>query len=218
MRNILSIALAAFATSAFAAPAPDKRQQGSAIGYASLNGGTKGVAGGTTTTVSTYAQFTAATKISGPKVIYISGTISGSEKVRATNDTSIIGLNSNSGWTGFGLYIRRVKNVIVQNVKVTKSPADAGDAIGVDDSTNVWVDHVDLSSALVSDKDFYDGLFDVSHGSDYITLSNSYLHDHWKASLVGDSDNNADEDRGHLTVTYANNIWVRPKTLPHVVW
>lgn len=50
-----------------------------------------------------------------------------------------------------------------------------------------------------------DGLLDVTHGSDWVTLSNNYLHDHYKASLVGHSDSNGDEDTGHLTVTYYKN-------------
>jgi pectate lyase len=37
---------------------------------------------------------------------------------------------------------------------------------------------------------------------DWITVSFCYIHDHWKASLVGHSDNNGSEDRGHMTVTY----------------
>lgn len=40
-----------------------------------------------------------------------------------------------------------------------------------------------------------------------MTVSNTFIHDHWKASLVGHSDSNEDEDSGHLTVTYANNYW-----------
>ena len=34
-----------------------------------------------------------------------------------------------------------------------------------------------------------------------------YLHDHYKASLIGHSDNNAAEDTGHLHVTQHNNYW-----------
>jgi pectate lyase len=41
----------------------------------------------------------------------------------------------------------------------------------------------------------------------HLTLVSTYFHDHWKTSLVGHSDKNADEDRGHLRVTYANNHW-----------
>ena len=53
----------------------------------------------------------------------------------------------------------------------------------------------------------YDGLLDVTHGSDYVSLTNNFIHDHYKASLVGHSNNNGDEDTGHLLVTYANNYF-----------
>ncbi|CAE6470389.1 unnamed protein product, partial [Rhizoctonia solani] len=54
------------------------------------------------------------------------------------------------------------------------------------------------------DKDFYDGLLDVTHGSTFVSITNSNLHDHFKASLVGHSDNNESEDK-KITVTYALN-------------
>lgn len=65
----------------------------------------------------------------------------------------------------------------------------------------------DVSSDLNNGKDYYDGLIDVTHASDWVTISNSYIHDHFKASLIGHSDNNAAEDTGHLTVTQHNNYW-----------
>ncbi len=74
-------------------------------------------------------------------------------------------------------------------------------------SNNIWIDHVDVSSDMDHDKDYYDGLLDFKRGSDYITVSNSYIHDHWKASLVGHSNSNEDEDKGKLHITYANNYW-----------
>ena len=40
-----------------------------------------------------------------------------------------------------------------------------------------------------------------------MTVTNSYLHDHWKASLVGHSDNNGAQDTA-LQVTFALNRWV----------
>ncbi|KAI0451310.1 pectin lyase fold/virulence factor [Xylaria acuta] len=92
-------------------------------------------------------------------------------------------------------------------MKISKVLADYGDAITIQASKNVWVDHVDLSSDMDHDKDYYDGLVDVSHGADWITISNSYIHDHWKGTLVGHSDSNSAEDTGHLTVTYANNYF-----------
>ncbi|KAJ8122790.1 hypothetical protein O1611_g9754 [Lasiodiplodia mahajangana] len=92
-------------------------------------------------------------------------------------------------------------------MKISKVLADYGDAITIQASKNVWVDHCDLSSDMDHDKDYYDGLVDVTHASDYVTISNNYIHDHWKGSLVGHSDSNGDEDTGHLIVTYANNYF-----------
>jgi pectate lyase len=38
-------------------------------------------------------------------------------------------------------------------------------------------------------------------------VSNTFIHDHWKASLIGHSDSNGDEDTGYLHVTQNNNYW-----------
>jgi pectate lyase len=38
-------------------------------------------------------------------------------------------------------------------------------------STNVWVDHCEFYSGPTDDKDYYDGLVDVSHAADFITIS-----------------------------------------------
>lgn len=43
---------------------------------------------------------------------------------------------------------------------------------------------------------------------DWITVSHCKFHDHWKASLVGHTDSNGYQDKGHLTVTYSNNHFV----------
>lgn len=40
-----------------------------------------------------------------------------------------------------------------------------------------------------------------------LTLTSTYFHDHWKASLAGHSDSNGSEDKGKLHLTYANNNW-----------
>ncbi|TRX94292.1 hypothetical protein FHL15_004759 [Xylaria flabelliformis] len=176
------------------------------IGYAQQNGGTKGGAGGTTTTVSSLAAFTAAAGADGAAVIVVKGSISGAAKVKVTSNKSIIGA-SGSSLTGIGLTINKQSNVIVRNLKISKVLADYGDAITIQASKNVWVDHVDVSSDRDHDKDYYDGLIDITHGSDWVTVSNSYLHDHWKGTLVGHSDSNSAEDTGHLTVTYANNYF-----------
>ena len=112
-----------------------------------------------------------------------------------------------------------MSNVIIRNIKISKVLAGAGDAIGtlsacrlslpsnvvfivgIQAASKVWIDHTELSSDRDHDKDYYDGLLDVTHGSFAITLSFNILHDHWKASLVGHSDSNGSEDAA-LRVTY----------------
>ncbi|KAK7747401.1 hypothetical protein SLS53_001656 [Cytospora paraplurivora] len=176
------------------------------IGYATQNGGTSGGANGTQTTVSSLEDLKSAASADGAAIIIIDGEITGSDKVDITSDKTIIGA-AGSSLNGIGLRVKKQSNVIIRNVKISKVLADNGDAITIQASNNVWIDHADLSSDRDHDKDYYDGLLDVTHGSDYVTISNTYFHDHWKGSLVGHSDNNGDEDKGHLIVTYANNYW-----------
>ncbi|KKK23849.1 putative pectate lyase [Aspergillus ochraceoroseus] len=180
-----------------------------AFGFASLNGGTTGGgSGGTTTTVSSYAQFTAAVANDEPKVVVVGGPITQAAKaVKVGSNTSILGKDSKAVLTGFGLLVKKKKNVIIRNLGVKKVLAANGDAIAVQESTNVWIDHCDVSSDRDHDKDYYDGLLDVTHAADYVTISNTLIHDHWKASLVGHSDKNGAQDTGHLHITYANNHW-----------
>ncbi|EFQ31411.1 pectate lyase [Colletotrichum graminicola] len=173
------------------------------VGYGA---GTTGGAGGATTTVSTVAQFTAAVASEDPAVIVVQGAITGAAKARVASNKTVIGLPGSS-LTGVGLYVNKVENVILRNLKIAKVEADNGDAIGIQASSRVWVDHCDLSSDRDNGKDFYDGLLDITHAAMAVTVSNTYLHDHYKTSLIGHSDSNAAEDTGKLFVTYANNYW-----------
>ncbi|KAK3695989.1 hypothetical protein LTR37_018207 [Vermiconidia calcicola] len=209
MKFSTSIAVAALAELAFCAPTRISKRQSSEgpVGYASLNGGTTGGQGGSETTVSDLDAFIEAVGSDSAAIVYVSGTVSGSESVYVTSDKSILGLNSDSRLDGVGLYIKEANNVIVQNLAISNVLADNNDAIGIQESTNVWIDHCDLSSNMEHDKDYYDGLLDITHASDYVTVSNTYFHDHWKATLVGHSDDNGEEDTGHLRVTYANNYF-----------
>lgn len=84
----------------------------------------------------------------------------------------------NAALEGIGLTILNQKNVIVRNMKISKVEADYGDAITIQKTTNVWVDHCDLSATREGDKDFYDGLTDLSHAADWVTVSHTYFHDH----------------------------------------
>ncbi|KUI69830.1 putative pectate lyase A [Cytospora mali] len=176
------------------------------IGYCTQNGGTTGGASGSQTTVSTLDDLRTAASADGAAIIIVDGAITGDEQIDISSDKTVIGA-AGSSLTGVGLRVKKASNVIIRNMKISKVLADAGDAIAIQASSNVWVDHCDLSSDMDHDKDYYDGLCDVTHASNYVTISNTYFHDHWKASLVGHSNNNGDEDTGNLIVTYANNYW-----------
>jgi len=133
--------------------------------------------------------------------------ISGAKSVSIGSNKTILGKNANAALNGVGLKVDKQKNVIIRNLKISKVKASSGDAVAIQASKNVWVDHMDLSSDQNNGKDFYDGLLDITHACDFVTVSNTFLHDHFKASLVGHSDSNGAEDKGHLTVTYVNNHW-----------
>lgn len=193
---------------ALAAPKLKKRTSTSeacSVGYCTLNGGTTGGGSATAVTVSTLDDLISAVDGDDSKVVIIDGTITGSEAVDVGSNTSILGA-SGATLSGVGLRVKDVSNVIIRNVKIEKVLADAGDAIGVQAASQVWIDHNDLSSDQDHDKDYYDGLLDITHGCYGVTVSNNYLHDHWKASLVGHSDNNGDEDAA-LRVTYYGNFF-----------
>lgn len=63
-------------------------------------------------------------------------------------------------------------------MKIAKVLAAYGDAVTIQLSTNVWVDHCDLSGDETVGKDTYDGLVDLSHAADFVTISNTYFHNH----------------------------------------
>ncbi|CAE6484723.1 unnamed protein product [Rhizoctonia solani] len=193
---------------AYATPVVEKRASTSdkaTIGYATLSGGTTGGGSASAVTVTTLAALKTAVSGSTAKVVIVSGTITGNEVVKVGANTSILG-KSGATLNGVGLRVIDVSNVIIRNLKINKVLADAGDAIGVQASNRVWIDSVELWSDRDHDKDYYDGLLDLTHGVYAASVTNSYLHDHWKASLVGHSDSNESEDKA-IQVTYAFNKW-----------
>jgi pectate lyase len=61
------------------------------IGYCTQNGGTTGGAGGDTVTVTDLAGLTEAAESEGPLTVIVSGSISGSAKIRVAADKTIYG-------------------------------------------------------------------------------------------------------------------------------
>ena len=176
--------------------------ESSPIGYGA---GTTGGAGGATVTVTSYAQLVTEAKSTSPRIIRINGMITGAqETIYVTSNKTIVGVGANSGVVGGGFFVKKASNVILRNLKISLAKAPV-DLIQIQKSDHVWVDHNELFNDTSHDKDYYDGLLDINHGSDFITVSWNRLHDHYKGSLIGHSDKNAAEDTGKLRVTYSHN-------------
>jgi pectate lyase len=181
-----------------------------------MNGPTTGGCGGAVVTVTTLAQLQAeANKRTPPRSSWSTGLITGSAEVVVRNNKSIIGVGANSGLVGIELSIEHMHpaNVIVRNLNISKVQAGTadGDAIHIQDADHIWVDHNTLSSDLTHGTDFYDGLLDVTHAGDFVTVSWNHFATHIKTSLVGHDDDNASEDTGHLRITYHHNWWDQTK-------
>jgi pectate lyase len=157
--------------------------------------GTTGGAGGETVTVSSADQFIEAAESDGAMVIQVDGTISLSDMTDVTSNKTIVGVGTNGVIEGGGLNVSEADNVIIQNVTIRGS---GDDNINVQYSTNVWIDHNDLSGAS-------DGALDIKRASDGITVSWNHFHDQDKNALLGHDDGNGSEDSGRLHVTYAYN-------------
>ncbi|KAF8912440.1 pectate lyase B [Mucidula mucida] len=169
--------------------------------------GTTGGGNATPVTVSTCAALESAIGAEGPAVVKITSTISGCGVLDIEADKTVLGVGSSGRITGGGFRVRRTSNVIIRNL-IFHQASEGDDLISIDEATNVWVDHNEFSNdGLVGDKDFYDGLVDIKHASDFITVSWNVFTDHWKGSLLGHSDNNAAEDTGFLHITFHHNLW-----------
>ncbi|MCA2214214.1 right-handed parallel beta-helix repeat-containing protein [Wangella sp. NEAU-J3] len=174
------------------------------VGWATQNGGTTGGGNAAATTVTSASALTSAVGATAPAVIRVSGTISCSGMLRVRSDKTIIG-NAGATISGCGLNVNGDRNVIIRNITFR---GWNDDAINVQESaTNIWVDHNSFTGGK-------DGAVDIKRGSDFITVSWNRVFGHDKSMLLGHSDDNASQDRGHLRVTYHHN-WFDASTQRH---
>jgi pectate lyase len=164
-------------------------------GWATQGGGTTGGGGAAPVTVTTAAALISAAKSSSPAVIRVSGTIALSSMTKVAANKTIIGVGAGATITGSGLNVSQVSNVVIRNLNFRDWNDDA---INVQYSTRVWIDHNSFANG-------YDGAVDVKRASDFVTVSWNKFSNHDKTMLLGHSDSNAAEDTGHLRVTYHHN-------------
>ncbi len=183
-------------------------------GFAATGAGTTGGGNLAPINVSSLDQLRTLAGQDAPAVIRVVGTITGNEAIRVASNKSIVGAPG-ARLVGIGFSIGRssafgqISNVIIRNLIMEKPLAPIDKVLVQYGAHHVWIDHNDFSSDLDNGVDFYDGQIDITHGADFITVSWNIFHDHFKNSLVGNSENTGDEDSGHLRVTYHHNLFTR---------
>ncbi|MEH1125490.1 pectate lyase family protein [Micromonospora sp. CPCC 206061] len=173
---------------------PPGGNTGALVGWATQGGGTTGGGGAAATTVTSSSALTSAISGTNAAVVRVSGTISCSGMLRVGSNKTIVG-NAGATIAGCGLNVSQASNVIIRNLTFRNWNDDA---INVQYSTRVWIDHNTLTNG-------YDGAIDIKRASDYVTVSWNRIHGHDKSMLLGHSDDNAGEDVGRLRVSYHHN-------------
>ena len=169
-------------------------------GFASVTAlgltGTTGGEGGIEVTVTNAVDFLTYAQSDDTVIICVAGTIELTDMERVHSNKSIIGVDDLGVINGGGLDVFGGSNIIIRNLLFQNSMDDAIDVQHA--GHHIWIDHNDLTSA-------HDGLVDIKHGSDYITVSWNKFYNHHKTCLLGHSDNNGAQDSTHLLVTYHHN-------------
>ncbi len=125
------------------------------------------------------------------------------KRIKVASNKTLLGLGSDATILHGELNLQNVQNVIIRNLTLRDSwmPDDPGrkkfdfDAIQIDNSHHIWIDHCLLTH-------MEDGLIDFRKQSDYLTVSWSVLSNHNKAFGIGWTD-----ELGHLQVTM-HHTWI----------
>jgi pectate lyase len=166
--------------------------------------GTTGGAGGPTVTVTTLSAFESAVSDNNSRIVMVNGMFTISSVIQIGSNKSIIGVGTNSGFTGSGLEVENGNgNVIFQNLVISYAVGQA--CIRIHDGNHIWIDHNTLFTDLNHGADYYDGLINITKGSDDVTVSWNILEDDYETSLIGASDSDGSLDIGHEKVTFHHN-------------
>lgn len=184
------------------------------MGVTELTGGK----GGQLVQVNTIAQLKAEVAGTAPKIIVITGNFEGADSISVGSNKTILGAHLGATFRGIGFELSNVSNVIMRNLRISHvlaAVANDGDGIRVvNGAHHIWIDHCEFfndNPREQTNKDLYDGLVDITNGSDYVTVSWSHFHDHHKFILIGSTDTASRyNDDQHLRVTLHHNLLENP--------
>lgn len=138
-----------------------------------------------------------------PHIVTLSGRITGSENVKVGSNKTLMGVEDSAHIQGIGLEIGSARNVIIKDLKI--SHVTPQDAIEINNSQNVWIDHCELFSDREHGTEYYDGLLDIKNESSFITVSWSKFHDHYKTILISSGDTQYADST--IRVTFHHNFF-----------
>ncbi len=155
------------------------------------------------------------------------------------SNTAIIGLGENSGLSGGTIAIKNSSNIIIRNLNIGDAydpfphhEENDGynaqhDAISIENSKNVWIDHCTLydtkelvyfkTGGSLSEKwQTYDGLCDITKNSDNVTISYCKFMNHGKTMLIGSSDSEKIDAKDRKITIHHNYFYNCASRLPMV--
>jgi len=133
------------------------------IGFATLNGGTKGGLGGATVTAKTYTELQTYAESATPYVIMVSGTIGNGAnggRINVQSNKSLIGVGGSAFLNGVGLNIANANNIIVQNLRISLiGVTTRTDTAGVYSSTgDEGLAQIRADTCVRIEKNYYEAL------------------------------------------------------------
>ena len=176
-------------------------------GFASVNGGTTGGAGGATVTVTNGADFlTYVEEEDTPYIIQVAGTLELADadggRVRIQSNKTIVGIGDNPTIIGSLGFKNGCSNIIIDGLTIScpKDYTSEEDGISVKDRiTNAFITRCTIF-------DCYDGCLDIARQSDWVTVSwckfyfNGNNGNNNRVSLIGNTDSSGDEGTLHVTL------------------
>ncbi|WP_443049760.1 pectinesterase family protein [Streptomyces sp. NBC_00287] len=173
-----------------AAPGPVDRFNDRPHGFASLDGGTTGGAGGKVVTVTDHASLAKYAAAAEPYIIRVQGTVTAEPfgaSIEVASDKTIVGVGDSGELVQGEFHLSPgTHNVIIRNMTIRDS-AIAGnwdckdtdfDGIQMDTVHHVWVDHNRFSNIC-------DGQLDVRKDSEYVTVSYNRFENNNKTFGLG---------------------------------
>jgi pectate lyase len=166
------------------------------VGFATLEGGTKGGGNATATVVTTQAELRACATDAAPRICRVKGTLTFSpfEEIKVSSEKTIIGSGARAEIVMGGFFLGvGVHDVIIRNLTIRDSfiagqydeGGDEGgdrDGVQMDTAHNVWIDHCHFNH-------LGDGQIDSRKDTTLETVSWNILENHNKAFGIGWTDN-----------------------------